>query len=311
MSVATLGMERSGKTVAGEPIRDAVLIAGPTASGKSALALRMAAETGGVIVNADSMQVYDLLDVLTARPSRADLAAAPHRLYGHVDPASAYSTGAWLRDVVRLRDSGELAARPPIFVGGTGLYFKALLEGLSRMPDIPAAIREKWRGRLADEGAGALHALLAEADPAAAKRLMPADGQRVLRALEVLDASGRSILDWQAETGTPLVDPGTARRIVLEPPREILHRRIGERLPRMIEGGALDEVRALAAMNLDPAMPVMKAIGVRELSAVLDGRDDLAIAVERIAASTRQYAKRQSTWFRNQFGPEWVRHSAR
>jgi tRNA dimethylallyltransferase len=311
MSVATLGMERTGKTVAGEPIRDAVLIAGPTASGKSALALRMAAETGGVIVNADSMQVYDVLDVLTARPSPTDLEAAPHRLYGHVDPASAYSTGAWLRDVVRLRDSRELTARRLIFVGGTGLYFKALLEGLSRMPDIPAPIREKWRGRLADEGAGALHALLAETDPAAAKRLMPADGQRVLRALEVLDASGRSILDWQAETATPLVDAGTARRIVLEPPREILHRRIEERLPRMIEGGALDEVRALAAMKLDPAMPVMKAIGVRELSAVLDGRDDLAGAVGRIAAATRQYAKRQSTWFRNQFGPDWDRQSAR
>ncbi len=288
-------------------MKDAILIAGPTASGKSALALDLAIDKGGVIVNADSMQVYSVLDVLTARPSAEDQARAPHFLYGHVSPATLYSTGAWLRDVGELVAEGRLEGKVPIFVGGTGLYFRALTEGISNMPDIPPAIREGWRGRMADEGAVALHRILGERDPEMALRLKPGDSQRILRALEVLDASGRSMLAWQSERGGALVDRETARCIVIEPDRGELVRRIDARFDRMLEAGALEEVRALAAMRLDPALPAMKAIGVRELQAADAGERAFAEAIERAKIATRQYAKRQSTWFRNQFGPEWER----
>ncbi|MCC0043337.1 MAG: tRNA (adenosine(37)-N6)-dimethylallyltransferase MiaA, partial [Brucellaceae bacterium] len=210
-------------------LKDAILIAGPTASGKSALAMRLASETGGTIVNADSMQVYSVLDRLTARPSAADMRALPHRLYGHVHPSQDYSTGHWLRDVRDLIDAGEFDSRPAVFCGGTGLYFKALLEGLSEMPEVPHKVRHKWRQRLADEGPAALHAVLKAKDPTAAGRLKPADGQRIVRALEILDASGRSILEWQQDRGTPLVDRASARMILIEPDRTELDRRIEKR----------------------------------------------------------------------------------
>jgi len=303
-------MEDSGASGGGLPLRGAVLIAGPTASGKSALALEVARRIGGAIVNADSMQVYDVLRVLTARPDAADLSAAPHHLYGHVDPATPYSTGEWTRDVEGLAASGALEGRRPIFVGGTGLYFRALLGGLSEMPQIPAAIREGWRERLVREGPGRLHEILAKRDAEAAAGLRPTDGQRIARALEVLDASGRSIRHWQSQTAPPLVDPGSATRIVLDIDRAVLHRRIDARVERMVEEGAVEEVRRLRALRLDPALPAMKAIGVPEFADVLDDVCGLSDAIPRVQAATRQYAKRQLTWFRNQLGPEWRRLAA-
>jgi tRNA dimethylallyltransferase len=310
MSVTTSGMGGFAQKDDGEALRSAILIAGPTASGKSALALELARALDGAIVNTDSMQVYSVLDRLTARPGAEELSAAPHLLYGHVHPAQPYSTGHWLRDVGELIRAGAFAKRRPIFTGGTGLYFKALTEGLSQMPEVPAATRALWRGRLAGEGAAALHRLLGERDPAAAARIRPSDGQRIVRALEVLDASGRSILDWQGKRGRPLVDAASAAKIVIEPDRAELARRIGERFAKMADEGALAEVEALLALDLPPSMPAMKAIGVAELRAAIEGTATLPEAIERASAATRRYAKRQSTWFRTQLGPEWRRIDA-
>jgi len=298
-------MDQSAAGEAGGPVKNAILIAGPTASGKSALALELAERLGGTIVNADSIQVYAVLNVLTARPSGEDLARAPHRLYGHVDPGEPYSTGAWLRDVESI--AADLAGGPAIFTGGTGLYFQALTEGLSEMPAVPAEIRERWRQRLAEDGPQRLHALLAQGDPQSAAVLKATDGQRIVRALEVLEASGRSIRAWQAQKGRPLVDRATARFFVVEPERAELVERIEQRFDRMVEEGALDEVRAFAALGLDASLPATKAIGLRELAAALAGHIDFAEAIARAKAATRQYSKRQSTWFRNQLGPEWRR----
>lgn len=288
-------------------IRNAVLIAGPTASGKSGLAVSLAERLDGVVVNTDSMQVYSVLDVLTARPAADDLARAPHLLYGHVHPSIAHSTGAWMRDVTQLLDSGALAGRRPIFVGGTGLYFRALAEGISDMPDIPAVIRDRWRYKLGEAGPGPLYRILMREDPHAAMRLGASDSQRIVRALEVLEASGRSILDWQAERGTPLIDRASASFLVLEPERAELVARIDRRFDSMIENGAMREVRALAALGLDPMLPAMKALGVRELLEASAGRIGLDEAVALAKIATRQYAKRQATWFRHQLGAEWYR----
>lgn len=286
-------------------MKNAILIAGPTASGKSAMALDLAERHDGVVVNADSMQVYSVLDLLTARPGAAEVARARHELYGHVHPSQAYSTGAWLRDVERLARSGALAGKTPIFVGGTGLYFRALVEGLSEMPNVPSVVRDRWRRELAEASAEKLHALLSQRDPEAAGMIRPSDGQRIVRALEVLEASGRSIVAWQADRGKPLIHRATARFLEVRPVREELVRRIDARFDRMIEGGVLEEVRALAALKLDPALPATKAIGFRELQAALEGRMEMPEAIERAKIATRQYAKRQATWFRHQLGPEW------
>ncbi|WP_454012636.1 tRNA (adenosine(37)-N6)-dimethylallyltransferase MiaA [Aquamicrobium terrae] len=298
---ASDGMAGTGR------VKNAILIAGPTASGKSALALELARQNGGVVVNADSMQVYSVLNVLTARPTPADEARAPHLLYGHVHPSVAYSTGAWLRDVERLAEEAAHAGRPAVFVGGTGLYFRALTEGIAGMPDIPAAVREHWRAELARHGSARLHAILVDRGDAAAARLRPGDGQRIVRALEVLDASGRSILDWQAAKGLPLIDRASARCLVIEPERAALVRRIDARFDAMMRDGALEEVRELGALGLDPALPAMKAIGVPELGAALAGELAMDEALARAKIATRQYAKRQATWFRHQLGPEWSR----
>ncbi|MFC5387458.1 tRNA (adenosine(37)-N6)-dimethylallyltransferase MiaA [Aquamicrobium segne] len=305
------GMETSGEEKGRGAIRNAILIAGPTASGKSKLALDFAQKLDGVIINADSMQVYGVLDKLTARPGPEELKKAAHYLYGHVAPACAYSTGAWLRDVGRLLDEGVLAGRQAIFVGGTGLYFWALTQGLSQMPDIPADIRDHWRKMLQKDGPLVLHRLLGERDPAMAARLEAADGQRIVRALEVLEASGRSILAWQSQRGPALVEKSSARCMVIEPDREVLGLSIDTRFDAMMDQGALEEVQALLALQLDPALPAMKAIGVRELQAALTGKISFVEAVARAKLATRQYAKRQSTWFRNQLGPEWTRLSSR
>lgn len=302
--MATSGIDKSGGQ---GRIRNAILIAGPTASGKSRLALELAESIGGTIVNADSMQGYSVLDVLTARPSAEEMRRAPHFLYGHVDPRTAYSTGAWLRDVIALSDRGRLSGTRPIFVGGTGLYFRALEEGISEMPGIPQNVRERWRYELADKGADKLHRILMREDPRVAMMLKAGDGQRIVRALEVLQASGRSILDWQADRGKPLIDRASASFVVVEPDRAELVARIDRRFDGMVGAGALEEVNALAAMKLDPQLPAMKAIGVRELSAALAGEIAMADAIERAKIATRQYAKRQSTWFRHQLSAHWQR----
>ncbi|MEO5756675.1 MAG: tRNA (adenosine(37)-N6)-dimethylallyltransferase MiaA [Mesorhizobium sp.] len=301
------GIENSGEKAGEGRVKNAILIAGPTASGKSALALDLAEREGGVIVNTDSMQGYSVLDVLTARPDAAELARAPHFLYGHVSPSMAYSTGAWLRDVMKLVDDGVLAQRPAIFVGGTGLYFRALVEGISEMPDVPQRIRDRWRYELKEQGAEKLHRILMREDSRVGMMLKPTDSQRIVRALEVLDASGRSILEWQSVRGQPLIDRKTARFLVIEPDRPTLVRRIDARFDQMLDKGALDEVGQLTALDLDPALPVMKAIGVRELQAAMAGEIGFAEAIERAKIATRQYSKRQGTWFRNQLGPEWHR----
>jgi len=283
--------------------RRAVLIAGPTASGKSALAMRLAEKLGGVVVNADSMQVYRDLRIITARPSPEEEARVPHRLYGHVDAAVNYSTGQWLRDVADVL--GELARdnRTAILVGGTGLYFKALTAGLAAVPPIPPEIRAQVRGRLASEGVRPLYAELIERDPMTATRLMPNDRSRISRALEVVLATGRSLSDWHREGLPPLIEANVPKVFVTCERKELV-RRIEARFGMMLGAGALDEVRALAARKLDPALPAMKAHGVPWLIRHLQGDIAIGEAAEGAIMDTRRYAKRQLTWFRNQM-PNW------
>lgn len=283
----------------------AILIAGPTASGKSALAIEKALLTGGFVVNADSMQIYDVLNVLTARPSTDDLVAADHHFYGHVHPGENYSTGHWLADVTALLSKPDLVGRTAVFVGGTGLYFRALTGGVSDMPDVPAPIREAWRAQMAAEGPEALHLLLAQSDPLAAARIKPQDGQRIVRAMEIFEASGKPISYWQNRRKPSLVNLHQTERLLVLPDRTILAGRIERRLRNMVERGALDEVKALIGLGLSPALPAMKAIGVPEFAAHLRGETDLETALTLAGNATRQYAKRQYTWFRNQCGPEW------
>ena len=288
-------------------VENAILITGPTASGKSALAVELAKRHGGAVINADSMQVYDTLRVLTARPSEEEMDGVPHHLYGHVPAGAAYSTGAWLRDVTALLPALRAAGQLPVFVGGTGLYFKALTGGLSDMPDIPGALREELRARLLQEGPDALFAELAEADPAVAASLNRQDGQRIVRALEVVKATGRSIADFQGRAGPRVIDAEEARKIVVLPDRAVLHARINGRFEKMLRQGAEDEVRALLALGLPAEAPVMKAIGVSQIAAMLKGEMTRAEVLEKGAAATRQYAKRQMTWFRNQMDESWQR----
>ncbi|MDQ0320824.1 tRNA dimethylallyltransferase [Pararhizobium capsulatum DSM 1112] len=287
--------------------QDAILITGPTASGKSALAVELAARHGGVVINADSMQVYDTLDVLTARPSEADMGGVPHHLYGHVPAAKPYSTGEWMREATLLVDRLRGEGKIPVFVGGTGLYFKALTGGLSDMPKIPAEIRERMRARLGEEGAEALHAELALNDAETAEILKPGDGQRIVRALEVLAATDRSIRHFQTGSGPVVIDPERALKIVVLPERQVLRERINRRFAIMLETGAVEEVGALLAQDLPAELPVMKAIGVSQISAMLKGEMSEAEVIEKGAAATRQYAKRQMTWFRNQLHESWQR----
>ncbi len=284
----------------------AILIAGPTASGKSALALALAERVNGTVVNADSMQVYRDLAVLSARPAAAETARVPHRLYGHVDAAEPYSVARWLDEVAEVLAECRLAGRRPIVVGGTGLFFKALTEGLSPVPEIDAKIREHWRAAAGAEGPQALHRILAERDPIMAARLRPSDPQRIVRALEVLDTTGRSLFEWQTMRPPPLVPLAEAVPVVLAPPRAWLHARIAKRFDAMVRAGAAEEAAAILSRGLDPALPVMKAIGVRPLAAAVRGDFSLDAAIEIAKTETRRYAKRQETFFRGQF-PDWPR----
>ncbi len=278
----------------------AILIAGPTASGKSALALAVAARFDGTIVNADSMQVYRDLRIITARPTPDEEARVPHRLYGHVDAAENYSVGRWCRDVSAVLDELAEAGRVPVIVGGTGLYFKALTAGLAAVPAIPGGIREQVRSRLMSEGVRALYAELLERDPQTAHRLMPNDRARIARALEVMLATGRSLSDWHREGMPPLIDAGKTAKVFITCERDELVRRIQARFAAMLEAGALEEVRRLAARQLDPSLPAMKAHGVPWLIRHLNGEITLQEAAAGAVMDTRRYAKRQLTWFRNQ-----------
>ncbi len=271
---------------------------GPTASGKSALALAAARVFGGTVINADAMQVYRELNILTARPDAEALAAAPHRLYGIMPGTRACSAGVWremaLQEIAACRGAGSL----PILVGGTGLYLRALARGLSPLPPVPAEVRTGARDRHQRLGGQAFHAELASRDPVTAARLDPGDSQRLIRAWEILDATGRPLSDWQAEKAEAA--PFAFLRILVAPPREALYRACDARFLVMMERGALDEVRALLDLGLDPALPVMRALGVRELAAHLTGDCDLETAVAEAQTATRRYAKRQITWLRTQ-----------
>ncbi len=285
-----------------------VLIAGPTASGKSALALGLAEQLGGMVINTDSMQVYADLRVLTARPTLEEEARVPHRLYGHVDAAVNYSVGSFVSDAAAALAEARAQRRLPIFIGGTGLYFKALTRGLSAVPPIPAEVRENVRAQLERDGVEALHAELARRDPVAAARLKPRDRTRIARALEVVVATGRALTDWHSEGQPPLLAPWEFRALFLAPEREALYARIDARFGAMLKAGALEEVERLAARRLDPLLPAMKAHGVPPLMKYLKGEITLAEAAEIGRADTRHYAKRQFTWFRHQLPEfEWVK----
>ena len=287
---------------------NAVLIAGPTASGKSALALAIAEEIGGVIINADSMQVYCDLRVLTARPSAEEEARLAHRLYGHIDAAMNYSTGRFVAEAAGAISEARAQGWLPIFVGGTGLYFTALTRGLSNVPPIPNAVREDVRARLMRDGVEALHAELSRRDPALAERLKPRDRTRIARALEVVETTGRSLSDWHREGRPRLLQPGKFCALFLAPEREALWARIGARFDAMLKAGALKEVEQLAARQLDPLLPAMKAHGVSPLMQHLKGEITLEEAIRIGCVNTRHYAKRQFTWFRHQLPEfEWIK----
>jgi tRNA dimethylallyltransferase len=289
----------------------AVLIAGPTASGKSALALDLAQKHGGMVINTDSMQVYRDLRVLTARPTPVEEALVPHRLYGHVDAAVNFSAGGFVADAAKALAEARTHGRVPIFVGGSGLYFKAITRGLLAVPPISPDVRESVRARLERDGVEALHAELAQRDPASAERLKPRDRTRIARALEVVEATGRSLTDWHREGLPPILPQGAFAALFLAPERDQLYARIDARFDAMLRAGALDEVAALAARKLDPLLPAMKAHGVPTLMRHLGGEMALDEAAEIGRADTRHYAKRQFTWFRHQL-PEfdWVKPEA-
>lgn len=276
----------------------AILIAGPTASGKSALALAIARSVGGLIVNADSMQVYRDLRVLTARPDEEALADMPHRLYGHVDAADAYSTGRWIGDVANVLVEARETGRIPVIVGGTGLYFKALTEGLSPIPAVPGEVRAHWRGEAQRLGSLRLHEELARRDPDTAAQLASSDTQRVTRALEVLAATGRGLSQWQLEPGVPVLRAVRVVRLVAMPERATVVARAERRLDEMMACGALEEVRGLMGRRLDAGLPVMRALGVAPLMRHLAGEIGRDAAVDAAKGETRAYIKRQLTWLR-------------
>ena len=285
--------------------RCVVLIAGPTASGKSQAAIAIAERLNGIIVNADAMQVYRDLQILTARPAEDDLARAPHKLFGHVDAEESYSVGRWLSDVESILAEASAAGQLTIFVGGTGLYFKALSEGLSDIPSVPQAITARWKKILKEDGPWALHAVLMARDSETADATDPGDGQRIVRALAVREATGKSIRHFQSRGAKPLISADeVALRAVLMPDRANLYERIDARFEKMVSAGAVHEVKTLLDRNLDTSLPAMKAIGVPELAQYLAGELSLAAAIESAKTHSRRYAKRQMTWIRGQM-PDW------
>lgn len=286
----------------------ALIVAGPTASGKSALALDLAERLRGTIINTDAMQVYRELRILTARPAEAEEAQVPHRLYGVRSAAEAGSVAWWRAAALAEMAAASAAGRLPILTGGSGMYFAALTDGLADIPTPDPAARAEARRLLLAQGPEALHASLAKVDPATAARLRPADGQRIARAWEVWRSTGVGLAAWQNRRGTPA--PWRFAAIRLDPPREALRAAIAVRLAAMLGAGALAEVCALVAMGLDPALPAMRAHGVPELSAHVRGEIELAEAARRIELVTGQYTKRQATWFRHhRLAPEERTHT--
>jgi len=279
---------------------DAVLIAGPTASGKSQVALALAEALDAVIVNADSMQVYGELRILTARPTAADMARVPHYLYGHVSVRDAYSVGLYMGDVQRLRREREGAGKPLLFVGGTGLYFEALTKGLADVPPVAETVRSAVRAQFGSLEGSAIHAVLSERDPEMASELRPSDRQRMLRALEVIEATGRSLAGWQRQQPTPVLEGMRLAKFVIDVPRELLRARISSRLRSMIAEGVLNEIAALERLN--PALPAAKILGLREFMALRTGQLAEEDAIRKVAILTAQYAKRQVTWARHRMG---------
>jgi tRNA dimethylallyltransferase len=284
------------------------LIAGPTASGKSALALRLAREADGEIVNADALQLYRDLRILSARPSEEEETGAPHHLFGVADAADGWSVGRWLE--AASATLAEIAGRdrPAIVVGGTGLYFRALTEGLADIPPVPRAARDAAEQAYDIGGEAAVRSALRALDPLAEARISPGDRQRLTRALAVARATGRPLSAWQAET-KPAIAAHVWRAGVLAPPRDALYARIDARLTAMAQAGAIDEAAALIRRDLDPRLPAMKAVGLRELAACAAGEATLEAAITAAQQATRRYAKRQLTWFRNQT-PDWPRIEA-
>jgi tRNA dimethylallyltransferase len=285
-----------------------ILIAGPTAGGKSTLALRLAQAIGGEIVNADALQLYRDLRVLSARPSDAEMALAPHHLFGIADGADGWSVGRWLRAAEDVLAEIAARGRPAILVGGTGLYFRSLTLGLAEAPAAPAEIIAGVEQLYDQDGEAAIRQALRAVDPAAEARIAPNDRQRLTRALAVARATGRPLSAWQAETPAPLATEAW-RGVMVEPPRPALYARCDERLVRMVETGALGEAAALTARGLDPRLPVMKAVALRELASAAAGEIALPAALEAAQTATRRYAKRQMTWFRHQ-SPDWPRIAA-
>jgi len=281
------------------------LIAGPTASGKSALAVALAKTLeNGIVVNADASQVYADLAILSARPTAEEMDGVPHRLFGHVDAAEAHNAARWAAEARNVIAEAHAAGRVPILVGGTGLYLRTLLHGIAPVPEIDPRVREAVRALPVAEA----HAALAMADPAAATRLNPADTTRVARALEVVRATGRTLADWQQAREGGIADTIALAPLILLPPRDWLRTRCDTRLIQMFEGGAIEEVEALLARHLDPDLPAMRAIGVPQIAAFLRGEISRADALEAAQAATRQYAKRQYTWFRHQPPADWSGH---
>ncbi|HEY0014638.1 MAG TPA: tRNA (adenosine(37)-N6)-dimethylallyltransferase MiaA [Allosphingosinicella sp.] len=282
------------------------LIAGPTASGKSALALALAERHRGVVINADSAQVYRDLRVVTARPSQDEEAHSPHRLYGYRDAAEPFSAAAWAADARREIAAAHQAGRLPILAGGTGMYIRTLLDGIAPVPEIAPQVRAEVRALAVVKA----HAALAKEDPQAAAKLRPSDTTRVARALEVVRSTGRALGEWQKERTGGIGGSVALVPLILLPPRDWLHARCNERFEKMLSEQGVAEVRSLLARNLDPALPAMRAIGVAEIAALVRGEIDRARALELGRAATRQYAKRQYTWFSRQPPPEWPRFTA-
>jgi len=281
---------------------DAVLIAGPTASGKSAAALELAERIGGAIVNADSMQVYAELAILTARPTQADEARVPHLLYGHVSARDRYSVGRYQDDAAAALAKVQRTGKIPIFVGGTGLYFDVLTKGLSPIPPVPPEVREATRRRFETQGREAFYAELQRRDPATAAKLRISDTQRLLRAMDVLEATARPLSEWQKMSGEPLLSGLSMARFVLAPPRQVLTERIERRFRNMVEKGAIDEARSL--VGLAPDLPAARALGLPQLWRHLSGELSLEEAIAAAQLATGQYVKRQLTWFRNRMS-DW------
>jgi tRNA dimethylallyltransferase len=289
----------------GESRPPVALIAGPTASGKSALAVRLAQKADGIVINADASQVYSDLTALSARPTEEDMAGVPHRLFGHIDGAEACTAARWAAEARQEIATAHAAGTLPILVGGTGLYLRTLLDGIAPVPDIDPDIRAIARALPVAEA----HAALTREDPIAAARLAPADTTRVARALEVVRSTGRPLADWQRDKRGGIGATIALRPMLLLPPRDWLIARCDRRFDQMVEGGAVEEVEHLLARHLDPDLPVMRAIGVREISTWLAGEIDREAMLERGRTSTRQYAKRQYTWFANQPPADWPREN--